>query len=212
MSRTKYVIDISKLPTKIKVLFLASNPTDQIQLRLDEEVRAITEKIRLSEYRDFVELISRWALRTSDLLQALNEVNPQIVHFSGHGADNGDLVFTTEDGGTKFVSKEAISATIKTLSDKIRLVIFNSCFSSSQAENIVEHIDVSIGMKTSIGDEAARVFAAQFYSSLGFGQSVEQAFDQAIAALMLEGIPEENTPELYTKEGIDPSTLILVRP
>ena len=212
MSRTKYVIDISKLPTKIKVLFLASNPADQIQLRLDEEVRAITEKIRLSEYRDSVDLISRWALRTSDLLQALNEVNPQIVHFSGHGAENGDLVFTTEDGGTKFVSKEAISATIKTLSDKIHLVIFNSCFSSSQAENVVEYIDVSIGMKTPIGDEAARVFAAQFYSSLGFGQSVEQAFDQAIAALMLEGIPEENTPELYTKEGVDPSTLILVRP
>lgn len=45
---------------------------------------------------------------------------------------------------------------------------------------------LSIGMNTSIGDDAARVFAAQFYSSIGFGLSIQKAFDQAKAALMLE--------------------------
>jgi hypothetical protein len=212
MSQNKYVIDLSKLPTKIKVLFLASNPEDQSWLRLDEEIRAINENIRKSEYRDSVELVSRWAVRTGDLLQALNEVQPHIVHFSGHGASNGDLIFQAIDGSSKEVPKEAIAATIKATADNIRLIIFNSCFSSVQAEEVTKYIDVSIGMNTSIGDEAARVLAAQFYSAIGFGRSVQQAFDQAIAALMLDGIPEVNTPELYTKEGIDPDTIILVRP
>lgn len=44
-------------------------------------------------------------------------------------------------------------------------------------------------MNKAIEDEAARVFAAQFYSAIGFGYSIRVAFDQAIAALTLEGIP-----------------------
>jgi hypothetical protein len=65
-------------------------------------------------------------------------------------------------------------------------------------------------MRTSIGDEAARVFAAQFYSSIGFGHSVAKAFEQARALLMMEGVGEEDAPELFTRAGVDPSSLVLV--
>jgi hypothetical protein len=208
----RLVIDLARLPTTIKVLFLAANPQDQTELRLDEEIRAITEKIRLSDYRDSVELISRWAVRPADLLQALNEHKPQIVHFSGHGLQTGEIVLQADDGGTKLVTQEAIAATISTMTDSIRLVIFNACFSREQAEAVTRHIEAAIGMNTDIGDEAARVFAAQFYSAIGFGRSVQSAFEQAKALLMLENIPEEDTPELFTREGVDPNELILVQP
>ena len=33
------------------ILFLASNPKDTRRVKLDEEIRAITQKIRESEYR-----------------------------------------------------------------------------------------------------------------------------------------------------------------
>lgn len=56
------------------------------------------------------------------------------------------------------------------------------------------------------------MFAAQFYSAIGFGLSVKRAFEQARAALMLEGIAEEDTPELFTADGIDSDQLILVKP
>jgi len=214
LSRSNLTIDLAKakLPTKIKVLFLATNPQDQTQLRLDEEIRAVTEKVRASEYRDSVELISKWAVRPQDLLQGLNEHKPHIVHFSGHGSDTGDLLLQDDSGNTKPVSKDAIVITMSTLADNIRVVVFNSCFSIGQAEAVTEHVDVAIGMNASIGDEAARVFAAQFYSAIGFGRSVQQAFDQGIAALMLEGIPEDMKPELFTHEGIGADEIILVRP
>ena len=77
---------LKAIPEKITVLFLAANPKDTPQLSLDEEARSIQEKIRLSEYRDSVHFESRWATRASDILQAINETNPTIVHFSGHGA------------------------------------------------------------------------------------------------------------------------------
>jgi hypothetical protein len=71
---------------KIKVLFLAANPAGTQPLKLDEEIRQITAKIRAAEFRDSLELVACWAVRPDDLLQALLEVKPHVVHFSGHGS------------------------------------------------------------------------------------------------------------------------------
>ena len=83
-------------------------------------------------------------------------------------------------------------------------------FSYSSGE--YRKVDIAIGMNTSIGDEAALVFASQFYSSIGFGKSIEVSFNQAKAALMLEGIPEETTPELFVRDGLQANSIILVQP
>ncbi|SCJ97210.1 CHAT domain [uncultured Clostridium sp.] len=210
MQRT--LIDLQSIPENIKVLFMASNPTGTSQLKLGEEARDINEMIRKSEHRDSISFESRWAIRPLDILQAINELNPDIIHFSGHGCDTGELVLQNADGTCKLVKKEAIVQTIMTSSEKIRLVFFNACFSYGQAMAVVEHVEAAIGMNKSIGDKAASVFAAQFYSSIGFGLSLQKAFNQAKAALMLEDIPEEATPELYVKSGLDPNDIILVRP
>ena len=203
---------LQQLPEKITVLFLAANPIDQATLRLDEEARAVSEMIRKSEHRDVVRFESRWALRPLDLLQALNECEPRIVHFSGHGYLTDEIVFQDNDGRTKLVTKEALVQTMAAASGSIQLVFFNTCYSRSQAEAVVKHVPAAIGMNTSIGDEAARVFSAQFYSAIGFGLSVGRAFEQARAALMLEAIPEESTPELFLTDGLDANDLVLVRP
>lgn len=212
IGKSPLVIDLAKLPTEITVLFFAANPQNLTQLRLDEEIREITNRIRLSEYRDSVKLISKWAVRPSDLMQALNEHKPHIIHFSGHGSNNDEIVFMGDDGKQKLVSKRAIVELMKAMTDNIKLVLFNTCYSSSQAEEVVEYIDAAIGMNTAIGDNAARVFAAQFYSAIGFGKSIQAAFNQAKAALLLEDIKEENTPELFVKEEFNGEELILVMP
>jgi hypothetical protein len=203
---------LSELPKQIVVLFLAANPLDQVQLRLDEEARAIGEMIRKSEHRDAVKLESRWAVRPLDVLQAINECKPRIIHFSGHGSNQDQIVFQDDTGHTKVVSKEAIVQVMASASGDIHLVFFNTCYSRGQAEAVVQHIPAAIGMNTTIGDNAARVFSAQFYSAIGFGLSVGRAFQQAKAALMLEAIPEEDTPELFVAAGQNANDLVLVRP
>ena len=202
---------LKEIPEKITVLFLAANPINTIPLRLDEEARTIQQRIRMSEYRESVVFESRWATRSADILQAINETNPTIVHFSGHGTDAGDLVLLNSDGTSKYVSKEAISLAMSTASDSIRLVVFNACFSEKQAESVVEYVDSAIGMSDTINDEAACFFAAQLYSSIGFGNSLSVSFKQAIAQLMLEGIREENIPKLYLRSGVQAEDVILVK-
>lgn len=206
------IIRLQDVPEEIIVLFLGSNPKDSNQLRLDEEAREIEDMIRKSEYRNSVKFISKWAVRPSDILQAINEHNPTIIHFSGHGSKENDLVLENPDGTIKLVSKESIVQLMSTASDSIKLAFFNNCYSSGQASMAVEYIDFSIGMNDSIGDRAAIVFASQFYSAIGFGKSVYKSFEQAKTLLILEGIEEESTPELYSKiQGIE-DEVIFVKP
>ena len=90
--------------------------------------------------------------------------------------------------------------------------MLDACFSRPQAEAITEVIDCAIGMKRAIGDQAAITFAASFYRAIGFGHSVRAAFDQGKTALMLQGIPEVDTPELLVRLGIDAKSLLLIEP
>ncbi len=200
------------LPEKIVVLFLAANPRDTEPLALDEEVRSISQKIRLSEHRDSVDLRSSWAVQPTDVLQAINEFRPTIIHFSGHGSPDGDIVFTDDRGQAKCVSKEAIVQTMLACSGAIQLVFFNTCYSREQAEAVISHVDAAVGMTNEIDDDAARVFAAQFYSAIGFGLSVHQAFEQSKAILMMEGISNSAVPELFTGPDVDADSLFIVRP
>ena len=203
---------LKQVPEKITVLFFATNPKNTEQLRLDEEVRSIQEMIRKSEHRDVISFESRWAVRPLDILQAINELNPDVIHFSGHGADTSELILENTDGSAKFVTKEAITQTIMSASDKIHLIFFNACFSYEQAQSVIEHVDAAIGMADSISDTGACIFAAQFYSSLGFGLSLKKAFEQAKGVLMLENPTEHDTPALFVKDGIDPENMYIVKP
>ncbi len=194
----------------VKVLFLAANPAGIDRLGLDNEIRAITDKIRASKHRDAIQLISVWATRPDDLLQALNEHRPQVVHFSGHGSETGELLLVDEKRDVSApVSAVTLKTLFETLRDNIRVVVLNACYSHAQAEAIAEVIDCVVGMNAAIGDEAAVAFAASFYRAIGFDRSVQDAFDQGKLALMLSEIPESAAPELLCRAGVDPSRLIL---
>jgi hypothetical protein len=197
---------------KIKILFVSSNPEGTTHLKLDEEAREIQAKIRAAEYRDSLELVTVWAARPDDLLQSLNEHRPHVVHFSGHGSPTEEIILLDQQGNPKPVSKAALVSLFHTLKDNIRVVLLNACFSRPQAEAITGEIDCAIGMTRAIGDEAAITFAASFYRAIGFGRSIKEAFDQGKTALLLEGIPEENIPELVTRQTIAPESIVLIAP
>jgi hypothetical protein len=196
---------------KIKALFLAANPTSTSRLALDDEMRTIEQKVRAAEYRDALVFQSSWAVRPDDLLQLLNQHRPHIVHFSGHGSSEG-LSLAGEHGQERLVTTQALKALFGTLKDNIRLVLLNACYSREQAQALRETIDCVIGMKESIGDHAATAFASSFYRAIGFGRSIQQAFDQGITSLLLEGISQEEIPELLVKDGVDARKVVLIAP
>jgi len=106
-------------------------------------------------------------MRVTDITQALYDVDPQIVHFSGHGTSTGTLCFENELGQTQPVEPSALAATFELFADQVNCVLLNACYSEPQAKAIVEHIPFVIGMNQSIGDQAAIAFAVGFYKALG---------------------------------------------
>lgn len=197
-------------PRSFTVLVASANPLDTTQLALDEEVRSLTASVRATPARDSIKLESAWALRPYDLLVELNEHKPEVLHFSGHGMADGRLVFVDEARKPKPVDASAISSTLVTAGESVRVVVLNACFSADLAEGLTEHVDVAVGMDRPVGDEAARLFAQAFYSALGYGTSVGRAFDQARTALMLEGFPEHSITRLSARDGVDPYEVFLV--
>jgi hypothetical protein len=197
---------------KVKILLVSANPSGTTALKLDEEVRQIEGKIQASTHRDWIEIVTKWATRPLDLLEHLNRYDPHVVHFSGHGSSTEEIILVSEQGIPRPVSTKALVSLFGNLKKNIRVVLLNACFSKRQASAITKEIDCAIGMKRAIGDEAAITFAAAFYSAIGFGRAIGDAFEQGKTALLLQGIPEERTPVLMTKRGVAARSITLVNP
>lgn len=198
---------VAKPEKKITILFLAANPKDTDPLRLGEEVRTIDERLRLAQHRDQFNLQQQWAVRTRDILDAMLRFKPDIVHFSGHGSSDGNLIFEDASGAAKPVSAAALGELFRVLKG-VRCVALNACWSDKHAGQIAKFVDCVIGMARAVSDEAAIGFAAGFYRSLGEGKSVGEAFDLGKVQIMLDGGDETKTPRLKSRPGVDPAGVV----
>ncbi|WP_414563478.1 MULTISPECIES: AAA-like domain-containing protein [unclassified Anabaena] len=184
-----------------KILILSANPTSTSPLRLDKEVREIQAGLERAKNRDQFKIMSKWAVRPEDLRRGLLDYEPQIVHFSGHGAGEEGLVLENEAGEWQLVSTEALANLFGLCKDKIECVLFNACYSEVQAEAIHQHIDCVMGMNQKIGDVAAIEFAIGFYDALGANKSYEDAYKFGCNAIDLKSIPESSTPVLKSRKS-----------
>ena len=195
----------------IRVLFLAASPDDRVRLRLDEEARAIDQRIRSSDYRDAIEVVSKWAVRPTELQEALMRHKPHIVHFSGHGEAVG-IELQGDDGMARLVPAATLASMFATLAGEIRVVVFNACYSEPQARAVAQHIDVAIGMREAIGKSAAFAFASAFYMGLAYGQSVRSAFEVGVNEIRLAGSSDDDKPVLLQRDGVDAGTIVMAGP
>jgi hypothetical protein len=205
-----------------KILILAANPIDSVRLSLEREVSEIRTTLQLSKNRDRFEIAARGSVRPNELQQYLYDLQPQIVHFSGHGlgsliADNEQLssrkltpilddelqpqglMFEDDNGHSKVVSGAALANLFDLFRDRVVCVVLNACYSAQQAQEIVKYIPYVVGMNRAIGDIAARKFSQGFYRAIWDGRSIEEAFLSGKNAIELDGIPEDLTPVLLTR-------------
>jgi CHAT domain len=184
----------------IKILFLAADPSDAVRLRLGQELRDVRERLQLAKLRERFVLESREAVRPGDITQAIFDVEPQIIHFSGHGTNTGELCLENNLGKIHPVKPEVLAALFELIAERVKCVILNACYSEVQAKAIAQHIPYVIGMCKEIGDKAAITFATGFYKALGANRTVEQAYKFGCLEIQLQNIPEHLTPVLEVKK------------
>lgn len=192
---------------RLRIAFMTTNPDPSASLRTDVEMRQVTQAIKMSKYRDSVDLAKYTAAQFSDLLEALNEFEPNVVHFSGHGGAQA-LVF---DGGT-IDSPEAIVVDYADLSRALastrkppKLIVLNACETVDGAEALLACANFVVAMSDSVPDVTATAFAAQFYSALAAKQPVEKAVEQGRLLAKNMGLPDSDLPTVLSAPGCDPA-------
>ncbi|MDR9899852.1 CHAT domain-containing protein [Aetokthonos hydrillicola Thurmond2011] len=181
-----------------KILILAAIPHG---LRLDKEIREIEEAIRRATNRDLFEIKVRTAVRPADIRHAIAEEQPSIVHFCGHGLEDGSLLLEDDGGNDKPVTPSSLASLFKLHADYVKCVLLNPCYSEKPAVAISQYINYVIGMNNSIQDGAAIEFAKGFYDGVGYKTSNNQdvfqrAFDEGMVAIEMENVSQGAIPVL----------------
>jgi hypothetical protein len=188
---------------KVVILFVAANPRATDRLGLAEECAQILRELRMTIHRDDFVFEARWAVSVDDFMRALVELDPTVIHVSGHGGGSAGLILQDERGEPQPVSARALAMMIEAAARSVRVVVLNACYSTVQAEALRSKVDCVVGMAGSIGDDAARAFAVRLYGALGGRRSIGNAFAQAVAALAAKRLPDEALPRCLTRHGVD---------
>jgi hypothetical protein len=133
---------------------------------------------------------------------------PAIVHFSGHGSADGELVLEDDAGCKDTVTTGALGNLFAILKKDIQCVVLNACYSETQAQAIAAHVGCVVGLRSDVGDKAAIAFASKFYQALGFGEDFGTAFALGCIEVELENLDAGVTFALFPSCG-DPGRLIL---
>ncbi|QDL10243.1 hypothetical protein DP113_22105 [Brasilonema octagenarum UFV-E1] len=183
------------------ILILAANPAGTSRLQLDKEIREIDEGLKRGNKREQFKLEQKWAVRQRDFYRAILDYQPQIVHFSGHGAGVDGIVLENEADEPAFLNADALSSMFELFATKgVECVLLNACYSEVQAKAISQHVNYVIGMNRTIGDKAAIAFSVAFYDTLAAGQQIEFAYKLGRSVLM--NYLEQQTPVLLKKDQI----------
>lgn len=191
----------------LKLLFLASCPSNAGRLHLDVEAREIGRRIDYAQVRSRIQMAQEWAVTVTDLSQILLRHRPNIVHFSGHGSTDGRIVLEDAQGQGYAVPSEALTELFKLFGNLgLRCVVLNSCYSDEQAKVIANHIEFVIGISGAIKDECSLAFTAGFYGGLAAGETVETALSLGRIQIALVGQPQTIAPRLLCRADANPAT------
>ena len=200
---------VSSLPAGVTVLLFASEPHDQKRIDLGAEIRDIMLTIAKTKYRDRITLKPWLATEPLDLIPNINEHQPHMIQFSGHGSPDG-LLMMGPPNRSQPLSADRLIQMLKWSAENLRIVFFNICDSEDFARAAAQVVDGAIGMRGDLRDLSARTFAASLYSGLAYGRSLKHAFYQACADIGDQ--PDREIPQLFFRAGIDPHEIVLACP
>jgi hypothetical protein len=168
--------------------------------------------LKMAPHGDDFALESRWAVGVDDFMRSSTELDPTVIHVSGHGGRGVGLMLQDAHGHAQPVLARALAMMVETAARSARVVVLNACYSVELADALRSKVDCVVGMEGAIGDDAARAFATRFYGALGNRRSIGNAVAQGTAALAAKQLPDEKHPQCVTRDGVDARRVVLHPP
>jgi hypothetical protein len=79
--------------------------------------------LRIAKAPEKYQLEQRESVRVGDITQAIFDIEPSIIHFSGHGTSQGELCFENEAGKVQSVKADALAAMFELLVQHVNCVV-----------------------------------------------------------------------------------------
>jgi esterase/lipase superfamily enzyme len=140
------------------------------------------------------------AVQVEDLSRYLLQYKPIIVHFSGHGSVEGEIILENSQGQAQPLSAEALTDLFAATRSQVECVVLNACFSLEMADALAAQVRCVIGIEKEIDDESAVRFTGGFYRGLGFGRGYYQAFEVGRNEINLFKLPDAKAPRFITRD------------
>ena len=197
----------------LRLLVMISSPTDYPGLDVEREWSALTGALAQQQADGQVK-VERLTANMSILRKQLRREAFHVFHFVGHGryrSDWGDGVLVMEDrnGRPHEVTGEELGGLLNEY-DTTRLAVLNACegarsgvsdpFAGVAQSLIQQGLPTVVAMQFEITDDAAIIFAREFYGTIADGYPLEAALAEARGAIRDEGnLTEWGTPVLYSR-------------
>lgn len=182
---------------KKAILYISATPTNVDNLQVDFEFKKIKASLEGGLNRDEFELLSPlMAVSLQDFLQAKHRYKPAIIHFSGHGLQDG-LMFATSENVFQIIPTELLTEVFKGIEAYAKLIVLNACYSSAQAKILSEKGIYVLGMNVPVTDTAAIDLADNLYRFISDGQTTEEAFVNVKILIALNFPAEAETLEMW---------------
>lgn len=198
----------------VKVLFLQANPTKD-EISCDKEYKALDKQLAKSLGKEHYELHQEEAVSVEEMIEAIENCQPHIIHFCGHGtekevdaqgsvAQRAGIVLHNEDkNDAEVVDAEQLERLFRVLKEDfpmLRMVLLNACHSKDQAAAISKADLFAVGTQKEIISGTARRFAAGFYSNLFRDKDVLLGIKGGRRRSLLSDKDAENLIQLFYQQ------------
>jgi Tfp pilus assembly protein PilF len=154
---------------KKKVLMLLTDPEGEEKRRRREEIRRVKAAKDRARNGDQFDVDSQPDVDAARFSQEVSKLEPFIIDIFGNEGGIEDLVFEKSIKEAVFTESEKIqliSDLFRVYSESVKSVeciILNGCYSISQAQEIVQHVEFVIGIDHALGEENITDFLEEFY-------------------------------------------------
>lgn len=198
--------------SSVTIVFVAGDRggAQRNQIQIPRELDSIQSALRACEHRDAISIATPILAATFQKLVEAYRHRPGILHFAGHG-DERSLSFISDQGllvsETPLVAGR-LASILRNFPERVRLCVLNTCNSEAVAKELVatHATEAALGWSGKLSDAEAISFSGTFYGRLGDGLPLAQS-----VALASQSLGSNNTPVLFTDEGVDQNVIYVRR-
>ncbi len=185
--------------SKLKILFVGADFSSRGDFSIPQEFAKIRNAIENAALGNSLELAHDLTLKPEELQHLLCIHQPAMFHFSGHFDESGRMYLNDDNKPYHTVELDALNEVFRVHGKSIRCAFLNACNSANVSKILIRHVDCIIAMRGRVTVKTALIFTSSLYDAIGAGRSIQDAFDQARAEIMVFGLKEEDTPTLIER-------------